>query len=160
MPAPVRICFVCLGNICRSPTAEGVFRHLVAKAGLESAYQIDSAGTAAHHTGEPPDRRAAATARARGFRLEGAARRFEPEDFARFDHVVAMDLQNRSDLISRAPDQAARDKVTMLRDWDPQSADGSEVPDPYYGGDAGFERVFDICVAGCTALLEATRPAS
>lgn len=158
MAEPVRVCFVCLGNICRSPTAEGVFRHLVREAGLDHAYVIESAGTAAHHVGEPPDRRAAATARRRGFELGGQAQRFEARDFARFDHVVAMDRSNRRDLMARAPDEAARAKVSLLRDWDPQSEDGAEVPDPYYGGDEGFERVFDICMAGCQALLDATRP--
>jgi protein-tyrosine phosphatase len=148
----MRICFVCLGNICRSPTAEGVFRHLVARAGLEDAFEIDSAGTAGYHAGERPDRRSAAAARARGFELGGRARRFEIGDFERFDYVVAMDRSNRADLLALAPDPGAASKVVLLRDFETPSRD-ADVPDPYYGGEDGFDRVLDICEQACTALL-------
>jgi len=152
MSAP-RVCFVCLGNICRSPTAEGVFRHLLSEAGLEDAIVVDSAGTAAYHAGESPDRRATATAERRGIRLEGAARRFEAEDFDRFDYVVAMDASNERNLRQLAPNGEARAKIRLLRAFDDDSAAGAEVPDPYYGGADGFEKVLDICLAGCTGLL-------
>lgn len=148
-----RVCFVCLGNICRSPTAEGVFRHLVARAGLGEQFEIDSAGTAAYHEGESPDRRSAATAKARGMPLGGQARQFRSADFERFDHVLAMDRSNLSGLLRLAPNDEARKKVSLLRSHDPASGDGAEVPDPYYGGEDGFDDVFDICLAACTGLL-------
>jgi protein-tyrosine phosphatase len=151
--AIVRVCFVCLGNICRSPTAEGVMHHLVAQAGRADAFEIDSAGTAAYHEGERPDRRSLATARARGVELPGRARRFRPEDFARFDHVLAMDRENLRELLQLAPDEAARAKVALLRSFDPAAPPGAEVPDPYYGGADGFTRVFEICMAACRGLL-------
>ena len=150
-----RVCFVCLGNICRSPTAEGVFRHLLAERGLTADYAVESAGTGAYHVGESPDRRSTATAARRGITLQGAAARFDAEDFARFDWVIAMDAANRDDLLARAPDAEAAAKVVMLRRWDPESPDGADldVPDPYYGGAQGFDEVLDICVRSCTALL-------
>ena len=151
--AIIRVCFVCLGNICRSPTAEGVFRHLVAEAGCADAFEIDSAGTAAYHAGERPDRRSQATARARGVELPGRARQFVREDFARFDHVLAMDDDNYGALVRLAPDEAARAKVALLRSFDPAAPPRAEVPDPYFGGPDGFDRVFDICMAACRGLL-------
>lgn len=148
-----RVCFVCLGNICRSPTAEGVFRHLVAQAGRDDDFEIDSAGTAAYHEGESPDRRSAATARSRGMPLSGHARQFRVEDFERFDHVLAMDRQNRDALLRLAPNADAKAKVSLLRAHDPKSPPDAQVPDPYYGGPDGFDNVFDICLAGCRGLL-------
>lgn len=155
--ARVRVCFVCLGNICRSPTAEGILRRLVREAGLEGEIAVESAGTGGYHLGESPDARAAATARERGVELSGRARRFRAEDFARFDHVVAMDAANRRDLLALAPDAAARAKVSLLRDFDPASGRGAPVPDPYYGGERGFDEVFDVCHAACRALLARLR---
>lgn len=149
----IRVCFVCLGNICRSPTAEGVFCHLVAEAGVEDRFEIDSAGTAAYHTGERPDRRSSATAKARGVTLPGRARQFVEDDFDRFDHVLAMDRSNYESLRSLAPDDAARAKVRLFRSHDPASPKGAEVPDPYYGGADGFDLVFDICMAAGRGLL-------
>ena len=157
---PIRVCFVCLGNICRSPTAEGVFRDLVDRADLATAIEIDSAGTAAYHAGEPPDRRSTATARARGVTLGGRARQFRADDFARFDYVVAMDRDNHEALLrlaERSPEPTASQRLSMLRDHDPASPAGASVPDPYYGGARGFEDVFDICLAGCRGLLTAIR---
>jgi len=153
----VRVCFVCLGNICRSPTAEGIFRQLVAEAGVESRYEIDSAGTAAYHVGERADPRSRAYAESRGVALESRGRKFVHDDFARFDHVVAMDHANRDALLRLAPDEVARAKVSLMRDWDPAGAKGAEVPDPYYGEGDGFQRVFDICEAACRGLLAGTR---
>lgn len=149
----VRVCFVCLGNICRSPTAEGVMHHLVAAAGRADGFEIDSAGTAAYHEGERPDRRSLATARAHGVELPGRARQFRRDDFARFDHVLAMDRDNLQALLRLAPDEAARAKVALLRSFDPDAPPGAEVPDPYYGGAEGFEHVFEICMAACRGLL-------
>ena len=155
----VRVCFVCLGNICRSPTAEGIFRHLVRQEGLEAAFTIESAGTGDWHVGEAPDRRARETAKRRGFALEGTARAFGRKDFARFDYVVAMDVSNRRNLLRIAPDDDARQKIHLLRSFDPESAADAEVPDPYYGGGDGFEQVFDICEAACRGFLSHLREA-
>jgi len=150
----VRICFVCLGNICRSPTAEGVMQHLVETAGLGRHIELDSAGTSAYHVGQRPDRRSAEAAERRGIELRGRARQFEAEDFEKFDYVIAMDRDNLRDLSELAEGPAQRNKLHLLRDFDPDSEPGSSVPDPYYGGEAGFDRVLDICSAGCRQLLE------
>ncbi len=149
----IRVLFVCLGNICRSPTAEGVFRHLLEEQGLAKKVTVDSAGTGAWHVGEPPDWRATATAKRRGIVLEGSARKVDKRDFDRFDYILAMDASNYENLMKICPSPAARKKVAMFRDFDPASPKGSEVPDPYYGGDGGFERVFDICQAASEGLL-------
>jgi protein-tyrosine phosphatase len=151
--------FVCLGNICRSPTAEGVMRSLVAAEGLEDQIEIDSAGTGAWHVGNPPDRRAAAAASAQGVTLSGAARQIEPEDFERYDLILAMDASNLRDLRALAPSAETRERVHLLREYDP--AGGGErdldVPDPYYGGEDGFGTVFSLVQAACRGLLEEIR---
>ena len=149
----VRICFVCLGNICRSPTAEGVMQALVRSAALGDAIWVESAGTLAYHEGEAADRRARATALARGMELTSRARRFTVDDFDRFDYVVAMDRENRDDLRAMAPDDASGRKVHLFRLFDPEISEECDVPDPYYGGAGGFEEVFDLCEAACRGLL-------
>src|SRR3712207_5792833 len=118
----MKLLFVCLGNICRSPTAEGVMRRLVREAGLEPQFEIESAGTGDWHIGRPPDARATAAARARGITLDGAARQIAREDFERFDHVLVMDRANLRDVLAVAPDPDARRKVRLLREFDPGSA--------------------------------------
>jgi len=148
----VRVCFVCLGNICRSPTAEGVMRHLLREEGLADRVEVDSAGTAAYHVGEPPDRRATAAARRRGIELGGAARRFAAKDWQRFDYVLAMDADNLDDLAGAAPD-AHRQKLFLLRHFDAKAPRNAGVPDPYYGGADGFETVLDQCEAACRGLI-------
>jgi protein-tyrosine phosphatase len=155
-PAPVRVLFVCLGNICRSPTAEGVMRRLVDQAGLKQSIELDSAGTGAWHVGSSPDARATAAARTRGTALEGSARQVTAEDFEHFDLVIAMDSANMHDLRALAGDENQRAKVRMLREFDPQSAARGDfdVPDPYYGGDGGFDHVYDLVHAACEGLLE------
>jgi protein-tyrosine phosphatase len=149
----VRICFVCLGNICRSPTAEAVMRHLVKDEGLAKQIQIDSAGTGDWHVGEPPDRRASAVGAARGIPLSGTAQQFTAADFARYDHVIAMDRSNRDDLLRMASSPADRAKVRLLRSFDASAPADADVPDPYYGGSRGFDEVFDICDRACRGLL-------
>ena len=154
---PVCVCFVCLGNICRSPIAEGVFRQLVAEAGLSAQFQIDSAGTAGYHTGEAPDSRARAAGKRAGVLVDGAARQFLVDDFARFDHVIAMDATNLEDLQRLASTAAARASVRLLRSFDPAAPAGAKVPDPYYGDDAGFDHVLELCRAACLHLLREIR---
>jgi protein-tyrosine phosphatase len=156
---PTRLLFVCMGNICRSPTAEGVMRHLLREEGLEDEITVDSAGTGAWHVGNPPDRRATAAAGARGIVLEGAARQVRPSDFDDHDLLLVADRENLADLRAIAPDEAARAKVRLLREFDPAS-DGAadlDVPDPYYGGPDGFEDVLDLVEAACRGLLAEIR---
>jgi protein-tyrosine phosphatase len=154
--AQLSVLFVCLGNICRSPTAEGVFRKLVEDAGLEAYIRIDSAGTAGYHEGAPPDARAAAAASARGINLGGLrARRVIPRDFEEFDLIVAMDEENILDLRQVAPD-GARARIVLLLDY-ATGGRGRAVPDPYYGGKNGFEQVLDLVTEGCSGLLEDVR---
>ena len=152
----VRVLFVCLGNICRSPTAEGVFRATVDAAGLAGAIEIDSAGTGAWHVGQPPDSRAQAAARQRGFDLSAQrARQVKSDDFAAFDHIVAMDRNNLATLSAAAPD-AARHKMRLFMDFAPGVGE-AEVPDPYYGGTDGFADVLDMVEAASVGLLEHIR---
>lgn len=152
----IRVCFVCLGNICRSPQAEGIFRKLVNDAGRGGDFHIDSAGTGAWHAGEPVDPRTRAASARRGVPLQHAAQQFRAEHFADFDHILAMDRNNLANLRSIAPDEAARRKIRLLRDHDP--AGSGDVPDPYSGGSSGFDDVFSLCEAACSGLLaELTR---
>jgi protein-tyrosine phosphatase len=155
----VRLLFVCLGNICRSPTAEGVMRALIEREGLADAIKLESAGTGAWHLGSPPDERAAAAAAGRGVALSGTARQVRPEDFFDFDLLLAMDAHNLSELEQLAPGAAERAKVRLLREFDPGSdaREGLDVPDPYYGGASGFDDVFDLITAACEGLLQEIR---
>lgn len=131
-------------------------RHLVSEAGLAQAIEVDSAGTAAYHSGEAPDRRSAHAAQQRGVKLAGRARRFEREDWDRFDYVLAMDRSNYDDLAAQArAEQKA--KLSLLRSFDPASPVGASVPDPYYGGERGFDHVVELCFAACHGLLEHIR---
>jgi protein-tyrosine phosphatase len=154
-----RILFVCMGNICRSPTAEGVMRRLVREAGLEHEFEIESAGTGSWHAGDPPDRRATAAAATRGITLEGAARQIRPRDFEHFDLLLAMDRENLREMRTFSPDGDATGKARLLREFDPASAGAPDldVPDPYYGGPDGFETVLDQVEAACKGLLDALR---
>jgi protein-tyrosine phosphatase len=141
-----------MGNICRSPTAEGVFRHHAEQAGVYEQLFIDSAGTHAYHVGEPADQRARAAAERRGISLEGIrARRVSSGDFERFDYIIAMDEDNLARLHEEAPEEH-RHKIRLFLEF--ASADETEVPDPYYGGAAGFERVLDLVEDASRGLLE------
>jgi protein-tyrosine phosphatase len=156
--APVlRLCFVCLGNICRSPTAEGVMGRLVRDAGLHDRISVDSAGTGGWHVGEAPDRRSHETAQRRGIELAHRAWQFSAADFARFDLVLAMDRNNLRALHAMAPDDDVRARTRLLRSFDPSASPDAEVPDPYYGGQRGFDDVLDICERACRGLLEHAR---
>ena len=153
---PTRVLFVCLGNICRSPTAEGVMRALVNEAGMEDRIQLESAGTGAWHVGSPPDRRASEAASARGVELGGRARQVRAEDFEDFDLLLAMDGENARELRRQAQGDEERAKVRLLREFDPASAGAADldVPDPYYGAAGGFDEVFELVHAACDGLLE------
>ena len=147
-----RILFVCLGNICRSPMAEGVFSHVAAQAGHGEKFIIESAGTGAWHIGNPPDPRAVAAAGRRDIDLSHQrARQVHSDDFEAFDLVIAMDSSNHANLLRMAPEAHAH-KIQLFLDHLPD-ASGREVPDPYYGGDEGFEEVLDLIEAASRALL-------
>lgn len=151
--ATTGVLFVCLGNICRSPTAHGVFASQVAGAGLSNSIAVDSCGTGAWHVGEPPDARATAAAALRNYDLSALrARQLSAEDFERFDYILAMDRQNMSDVRALAP-AGFRGQIKLLLDYAPQ-ADLREVPDPYYGDGSGFDHVLDLVEMACVSLLQ------
>ena len=148
----ISILFVCLGNICRSPLAEGVFKDLVVRRGLSDRFEIDSAGTGGWHVGEPADSRATMVAESHGVKLESRARQVVEEDLERFDYVIAMDRDNLAELERMAGGIEDGAELRLLRDFDPVG--GGEVPDPYYGGASGFETVYEMVARSCAALLD------
>ncbi len=150
------VLFVCYGNICRSPVAEGIFRMLVAEAGLSDRFSCDSAGTASFHIGQLPDRRSRENALEYGLVLTHHARRFTGDDLAQFDYFVAMDEKNLEaieKLNYRATGIYATDTIFLLREFDPDVSDQPSVPDPYYEGPEVFEDVYQICLRCCRQLL-------
>ena len=153
----ISVLFVCMGNICRSPTAHAVFQKLVKDSGHDKWIRVDSAGTHTYHIGEQPDRRSQALARKRGIinMSSQTARKAIPEDFERFDYVIAMDRSNYQELRDLAISQPAelQDRLHLFLDFT-EDWEGSEVPDPYFGGSQGFERVFDMVASASEGLLE------
>jgi protein-tyrosine phosphatase len=149
-----RVLFVCLGNICRSPLAENVFRHLAERRGVGHRFEIDSAGTSGYHRGAPPDRRSAEAARRRGLELVGASRQLTAQDLRRFDWVVAMDAENLEAIEALASATGGTARVHRLREWDPAGGGALDVPDPYYGGPRGFDDVHEMVERSCAALLD------
>jgi protein-tyrosine phosphatase len=148
----IKVLFVCMGNICRSPTAEGVFAKTIQEAYMDDRFSIDSAGTHAYHIGEMPDPRAQNAARERGIELKHLkARKVSAEDFEQFDYILAMDGDNYASLMGTCPDEY-KDKVKYFLDYAPE-LNVREVPDPYYGGKFGFERVLDMVTAASTGFL-------
>jgi len=148
----MRILFVCMGNICRSPTAEGVFRRLVQERAPQLPLEIDSAGTHDYHVGEPPDARAVQAAARRGIDLRGLrARQVSGEDFVRFDLILAMDRLNYATLLDRAP-EPAHPRIRLFMDF--AGSEIEDVPDPYYGGPLGFEQVLDLAEEAAAGLLD------
>jgi len=150
---PTRILFVCLGNICRSPLAESIFRHLARERGVVERFVIDSAGTSGYHAGNPPDERSAATARRRGIEITGRSRQLTAADLHDFDYVIVMDAENLANVRALQERAGGSARVHRLREWDPE-ADTPDVPDPYYGGPDGFEQVHDLVERSCAALLD------
>ena len=148
-----RVLFVCMGNICRSPAAEIVFRQMVGQAGLEGVIEIDSAGTIGYHAGNPPDHRMSATLRGRGYAIHGRARQVRVKDFMDFDLVLAMDHDNEADLRRLLGKGDSRAEIRAFSSFCSANPLGY-VPDPYYGGAKGFEQVADIVEDGCRGLLE------
>jgi len=162
MSAPFRICFVCSGNICRSPTAEAVMRHQIAAAGLADRIVVDSAGLGHWHVGQDADPRSLATLRAAGYTLDHEARVFDPDWYGERDLIVAIDRGHLRALQQEAPDSAAVGRVVLLRDYAPggRPADsaGEDVGDPYYGGPDGFEIVLAQIEEACAGLLRTVGP--
>lgn len=146
-----RVLFVCLGNICRSPSAENIMKHLVQQRGAQVV--CDSAGTASYHVGSPPDRRMAAAAQDFGITLQGQARQFEPADFDRFDWILAMDRQNYRDIVAMDLAKTHGHKVKLMCDYCRTHPD-QEVPDPYYGGPEGFTYVVELLMDACEGFLD------
>lgn len=154
MAEVTRICFVCLGNIVRSPLAENMFLRLAEDAGVDHKYVVDSAGTSGYHIGESPDPRMRRVAARHGLEYDGRARKFERRDFDHFDLIIAMSPTNREDLLRIAPDEEAEKKIRLMREFDPQAGPDASVPDPYYGGMAGFEEAYAIVERACRGLLQ------
>lgn len=150
----MKILFICLGNICRSPTAEGVFKSFVDRDGLGQVIEIDSAGTSGCHVGERADERMRKHASARGYDLTSLSRKFDPfKDFEKFDRIIVMDQSNLSDILDLDRDLKFKEKVCLMTDYCKNHSE-KKVPDPYYGGAKGFETVLDIVEDACQGLLE------
>lgn len=154
--ADYRILFVCMGNICRSPAAEGVMKYRLAQEGLEGSVEVDSAGTISFHSGERADTRMRRAAQKRGVTLESRARPIAAEDLERFDLIVTMDQDNYRNVCALDEEGRYRDKIKPFVDYCTEH-DDREVPDPYYGGEQGFEHVLDLLEDGCSGLLESIR---
>ncbi|MDC0302647.1 low molecular weight phosphotyrosine protein phosphatase [bacterium] len=152
MKSRYNILFVCMGNICRSPAGENIFRHVVNESGLSDQIECDSAGTIGIHSGNRPDARMSETIRRRGYEVAGHARQFAPRDFEIFDLILTMDNENFQNVIKLATTEEERAKVRKFTDFCSQH-DPGEVPDPYYGGNAGFELVADLIEDGAKGLL-------
>jgi protein-tyrosine phosphatase len=148
-----QLLFVCLGNICRSPSAENIMNHLIQQRQLTGQVRCDSAGTASYHVGSPPDRRMALAAKAEGIKLVGQARQFTVADFERFDCILAMDHQNYRDIVALDPSGQYHPKVRLMCDFCRHHTD-QEVPDPYYGGPEGFSYVIHLLLDACEGLLD------
>lgn len=149
----ISVLFVCLGNICRSPLAEALFRQVVVESKLESRFRIDSAGTSGYHDGEPPDARTTEVAAGRGVEVAGSSRRVRPEDVAAFDYLIVMDEENRREVERLVAADPADAEVHMLREFDPRATEDMDVPDPYFGGPGGFENVHDLVERSARGLL-------
>ncbi|MGB0372938.1 MAG: low molecular weight protein-tyrosine-phosphatase [Opitutales bacterium] len=155
MEGPFKVLFVCMGNICRSPAGECIFRHIVESEGHSDTIEIDSAGTIGFHTGNSPDSRMRSAGAKRGYRIEGAARQLAEDDFQKFDLIVTMDDANFENASAIAPQGESRASLRKFCDFCEHHSD-QEVPDPYYGGQSGFEHVLDLMEDGCRGILKYT----
>ncbi len=152
---PYKLLFVCLGNICRSPSAENIMNYLIQQQGLDGQIICDSAGTSSYHIGASPDGRMRSAAARRGIKLMGKARQFDVSDFEKFDLILAMDKENYHDILKVDGQNLYGDRVRLMCDFASQHSE-KEVPDPYYGGEAGFDRVIDLLLDACDGLLQET----
>lgn len=148
----IRVLFVCLGNICRSPLAEAIFNHKLRQTNFHHLVEADSCGTSNYHIGESPDPRTIANAKKNGVSIEHSGRQFDPSDFERFDFILAMDRSNLNNIMKVSGSDRYVAKVALMRNYDPKTQ-GGDVPDPYYGGEAGFEEVFSILDRSVDELL-------
>jgi protein-tyrosine phosphatase len=148
-----KLLFVCLGNICRSPSAENIMNYSIERSGLSLQIQCDSAGTSSYHIGSPPDRRMSEAAARRGIQLQGQARQLKKSDFEEFDLILAMDRDNYRDILYLDPEEKYRHKVRLICEFASHHQE-KEVPDPYYGGQAGFDKVIDLLFDACQGLLQ------
>jgi len=159
MPAPKSILFVCMGNICRSPAAEIIFRHQAREAGIEDQLHIDSAGTISYHAGNPPDPRMSETLRQRGYTVKGRARQVQAADLERFDLILTMDEDNLAEVRSLDPSGHKHAKIRPFVDYLTEH-EAPRIPDPYYGGQKGFETVIELLEDGCRSLIETIQKGS
>jgi protein-tyrosine phosphatase len=150
----MNILFVCTGNICRSPAAEAIFRTLAAEAGMDGRVACDSAGTIGYHAGEPADSRMRAAAARRGYELESISRKVRPQDFTDFDLIIAMDQEHLESLQALQREHGGGARIALMCDYATRHSE-REVPDPYYGGNRGFEHVVDLLEDACAGLLQA-----
>lgn len=150
----IKVLFVCLGNICRSPLAEEVFKHYVQKKGLENKIICDSAGTSSYHLGENPDKRTIKNARNNGIELAHKARQFNVNDFEDFDYILAMDNSNLQNILKLKPAHIDKCEICLMRDFDEVAKASKDVPDPYFGGDEGFQEVFEILERANSKFLD------
>jgi low molecular weight protein-tyrosine phosphatase len=148
------ILFVCLGNICRSPAAEGLFNHFITELGLEGLHRSDSAGTSSYHIGEPPDSRMTSVARERGIQFSGSARQITSADFNEYDFILVMDEQNFEEVLNLSPSPDASKKLMYFREFDPEANGDMAVPDPYFGGAKGFEEVLEMLTRTVKNLID------
>ena len=155
-PSARNIIFICMGNICRSPMAEGIFLHKIREHGIRDEFTVDSAGTGGWHSGDAPDHRSSRTARARGIMLLSRARKVTPRDFDAFDLLICMDDENAMNLERMG---CPPEKIRRLMEYHPES-EYREVPDPYYGGEDGFELMYELIDQAIDRLLERLRPSS
>lgn len=149
-----RLLFICLGNICRSPAAEGIMKHVVERHGLSDDYVIDSAGIGSWHVGQLPDRRMRQCGEHHGYTFDSRARQFKPADFDRFDHIVVMDEENEHDILRMARTEADHKKVLRMADFLTHHPHQTTIPDPYYGGPRDFELVIELLEDACEGLLK------
>jgi protein-tyrosine phosphatase len=154
----MRICFVCLGNICRSPLAEGIFSYLIQKKGLDSYFQIDSAGIGEWNVGQSPDTRTVTVAANHGVVITGQSRQFVPEDFSKFDLIIAMDSENKRSLLNLAGSSTDKAKVHLLREYDIEANKDLDIPDPYYQDNEFFENVYQMIERSCRNMVSAIYP--